>query len=61
MIVAEPCAPFARYAIDPDEDTQGQRFTESLIFLRNGMRGYYAGYRGEPARIELGDRLYRRH
>jgi len=61
VIVAEPCAPFARYATEPDGDrAQDQRSTDALVFLRGGMRGYYAGYRGEPARIGTGDRLYRR-
>ena len=61
LMVAEPCAPFARYAIDPDGDQpQDQRITDALLFLRGGMRGYYAGYHGEPARIDTGDRLYRR-
>jgi hypothetical protein len=27
-------------------------------FLRGGMRGFYARYRGEPTVLRLGDRLF---
>ena len=58
VVVAEPCVEFSRYALryDPNDRTD-RTVTAALTFLGDGMRGYYASYRGEPARIELGDRI----
>ena len=58
VVVAEPCVEFSRYALryDPADRTD-RAVTAALTFLGDGMRGYYASYRGEPARIALGDRV----
>jgi hypothetical protein len=56
--VAEPCVEFTKFTLQytlgqkPD-----QRVTDTLDFLRRGMRGYYATYLGAPATVRLGDRL----
>jgi hypothetical protein len=58
VVVAEPCVEFSRYALRYDPDARTDRaVTAALTFLGDGMRGYYASYRGEPARIALGDRV----
>ena len=58
VVVAEPCVEFSRYALRYPPDTRTDRaVTSALTFLGDGMRGYYATYHGEPARIELGDRV----
>ena len=58
VVVAEPCVEFSRYALryDPADRTD-RAVTAALTFLGDGMRGYYASYRGEPASIALGDRV----
>ena len=59
VVVAEPCVEFSRYALRYPPDMRTDRaVTSALTFLGDGMRGYYATYRGEPARIQLGDRVY---
>jgi hypothetical protein len=54
--VAHPCKPFTGFAhqgaaVPPDV------FKESLQFLDGGTRGYYCTWAGEPAVVQLGDRL----
>lgn len=57
--VAEPCAPFARWALQFPENVRPDRsVTEALQFLGNGMRGFYCRYRGSPVRIALGGQLF---
>lgn len=59
IIVAEPCAPFTRFAMQfPDDRRPDITVTESLRFLDHGMRGFYASYEGPPARIATGDRVF---
>lgn len=59
VIVAAPCVEFSRYALRfPDEARPDQSVTAAVQFLNDGMRGYYAGYDGEPIRIAVGDRLF---
>ena len=52
-IVAEPCEPFTRWAM---RGVPGVK--EGLQFLREGMRGFYFRYAGEPAEIRVGDLIY---
>ena len=62
--VIEPCVEFSRYALGrlgrPAESLErvGPSVTETLIFLRFGMRGYCATYATGPTTVRLGDRLY---
>ena len=59
IIVAEPCAPFARWALQlPDDARPDRRVTEALQFLGNGVRGFYCRYTGIPIRIGLGARVF---
>lgn len=58
--VAEPCVEFTRFSIQypPDARSDG-RVTESLDFLRGGMRGFYARYAGAaPVTVRLGDAVF---
>ncbi len=60
IIIAEPCVEFSRYALRYPLDTPTDRaVTDALTFLREGVRGFYATYRGTPATIALGVRLSR--
>lgn len=59
VFAAEPCVPFTRFALRVAPDARSDRAVkEGLAFLREGTRGYYASYRGRPATVRLGDRLY---
>ncbi|MGH2562415.1 MAG: hypothetical protein ACRDJH_25435 [Thermomicrobiales bacterium] len=59
VIVATPCVEFTRYALRfPDDARPDATVTEALQFLNDGMRGYYAAFRGQPTRIELGNRVF---
>lgn len=58
--IAEPCVEFTRYSIQyaPDARSDGQ-VTQSLDFLRGGMRGFYARYDGAaPVTVRLGDAVF---
>lgn len=60
ITIAEPCVEFSRYAVRyaldrPSDDT----VSATLSTLRNGLRGYYAIYAGEPAVIQVGSRVFR--
>lgn len=57
--VSEPCVEFTRYSLGRPPDAPGDIvMKEALQFLRGGMRGFYAGYAGDPVTIRLGDRMY---
>jgi hypothetical protein len=53
--VAEPCEPFTRWALRDDDGVR-----EGLQFLREGTRGFYLRFEGEPAVISVGDVIYAR-
>jgi hypothetical protein len=56
--VAEPCVEFTKFCLRfPPEQKPDGTVTDTLDFLRRGMRGYYATYLGAPATISIGDRL----
>jgi hypothetical protein len=59
VIVAEPCVEFTRFAIHypPDAPADGT-LTEALSSLREGVRGFYARYGGEPVSVRPGDRVF---
>ena len=55
VIVAAPCVEFARYALRLGDDARSDlAVTEAVRFLHDGIRGYYATYRGAPIRIGSG-------
>lgn len=56
VAVAHPCKPFTGFA-HRGEAVPPAVFKESLQFLDEGMRGFYCTWAGEPAVLELGDRL----
>jgi hypothetical protein len=59
VIVAAPCVEFSRYALKFPEDARPDAtVTEALRFLDAGTRGFYATYKGEPAVIEVGARVF---
>jgi hypothetical protein len=56
--VAAPCVEFSRYALDvPLDETPDRRVTEALVFLNDGMRGFYASVEA-IATFRVGDRVY---
>jgi hypothetical protein len=58
MIVAEPCAPFSRFALGAAvRDADDPAIGEALRFLRLGMRGYY-GVASRAGEIARGDEVY---
>jgi hypothetical protein len=59
VFVAAPCAEFTRFAMRfPDEARPDRTVTEALQFLDDGMRGFYAAYRGPGTRITRGNAVY---
>jgi hypothetical protein len=57
VVVAAPCVEFSRYALDFPRDAKPDlSVTETLRFLHQGMRGYYART-GESATLRLGDEV----
>jgi hypothetical protein len=56
--VAEPCVEFTKFTLQYTPSQKPDRaVTDTLDFLRRGVRGYYATYLGAPATVCLGDRL----
>lgn len=59
VAVAEPCVEFTRHALRLPHDAHSDgSVTAALIFLRQGMRGFYLTYAGAPVRVHAGDRVY---
>jgi len=59
IFVATPCVEFSRFALKQAPATPpGRAVTDALVFLREGMRGYYASPRQDPATLTLGDRVF---
>jgi hypothetical protein len=54
--VAHPCKPFTGFA-HRGQAVLPEVFKESLQFLDGGTRGYYCTWSGDPAVVQLGDRL----
>jgi len=60
LIPAPPCAEFSRWVMGYPEGVAPDRtVTETLQFLGDGMRGFYAAPAGR-ARIAIGDRVFAR-
>ncbi|HET8524557.1 MAG TPA: hypothetical protein VFL82_15075 [Thermomicrobiales bacterium] len=59
IIVAAPCVEFTRYALRfPDDARPDRTVADALLFLNDGMRGYYATYDGPIERIHVGNRVF---
>jgi hypothetical protein len=59
LIVATPCVEFSRFAMQfPEEARPDETVTETLQFLNDGMRGYYASYAGPEVEINIGNRVF---
>jgi hypothetical protein len=59
LIVATPCVEFSRYAMRfPEDQRPDETVTETLQFLNDGMRGYYASYSGKDVEVRVGDRIF---
>ena len=57
VIVATPCVEFSRYALDfPCDAKPDLIVTETVRFLHQGVRGYYART-GQSATLRLGDQV----
>ena len=52
IIVAAPCLEFSRYALNEFMPVPAEMLREALIFLNDGMRGFYATI-AEPAPVVL--------
>lgn len=58
IIVAAPCVEFSRYALDyPQDERPDHTVTETIAFLNEGVRGYYAGV-AQSFTLHLGDRVF---
>ena len=58
VAAAEPCVPFARFALHKPHRPAVDLVKNALIFLGDGMRGFYAAYEDAPVEIRLGDWVY---
>ncbi len=59
IIVAAPCVEFTRYALRfPDDARPDHIVADALLFLNDGMRGYYATYTGPVDQIHVGNRVF---
>jgi hypothetical protein len=59
IIVAAPCVEFTRYALRfPDDARPDRTVADALLFLNDGMRGYYATYTGPVDQIHVGNRVF---
>jgi hypothetical protein len=59
LVVATPCVEFSRFAMRfPADQRPDESVTETLQFLNDGMRGYYASYSGQEAEVRIGDRVF---
>lgn len=58
LLVAAPCKPFSRFALELDGVIEPAMIKETLQFLDGGMRGFYCRLDGEEIVIELGSPVY---
>ncbi|MCF7688379.1 MAG: hypothetical protein K9N01_08750 [Cephaloticoccus sp.] len=60
VMVAEPCAPFARFALQRPDLTP-TKVKEALQYLGHGIRGFYCrAVVDQPVRIQIGDSVFAR-
>ncbi len=58
VTAAAPCLPFSRFALNKPHRPSVDLVKNALIFLGDGMRGFYAAYDGHPVEIALGDPVH---
>jgi hypothetical protein len=58
VMVAAPCVEFSQYAARTPNPLSSQQMKETLQFLDNGMRGFYATLDGQPQSVQPGDRVF---
>ena len=58
LMVAAPCKPFSRFALELDGVIEPAMIKETLQFLDGGMRGFYCRLDGKETVIELGSPVY---
>lgn len=59
ITVAAPCVEFSRYVMGyPPDRAPDRTVTETLQFLHEGLRGFYARYTGTGATVQIGDRIF---
>ncbi len=54
--IATPCLSYSRYILNHPSPTPAQ-LKDTLQFLHQGQRGFYADWQGAPLRVRAGDRL----
>lgn len=58
IIVAAPCVEFSRYALEyPQNERPDRSVSDTVAFLNDGLRGYYAGV-AQSFTLRLGDRVF---
>lgn len=58
IIVAPPCVEFSRYALGyPKDERPDRSVSETIAFLNDGLRGYYAAV-AQSFTLRLGDRVF---
>lgn len=58
VLVAEPCAPFCRYALG-SPDASNETIKATLQFLDHGVRGFYCAFTGSgPVTIHRGAKVF---
>lgn len=58
IFVAAPCVEFSRYVLDfPQDDRPDRTVTETVAFLHEGVRGYYASVT-RSFTLRVGDRVF---
>ena len=59
LSVATPCLEFSRYALNESLPVPAEMIRETLIFLNDGMRGFYAtSAERAPFALHLGDSIF---
>lgn len=59
LMVAAPCVEFSQYVLQGVEPAPAKVLRETLIFLDDGRRGFYATFTGEaPFAIRAGDLVF---
>lgn len=58
LMVAAPCKPFSRFALELDGIIEPAMIKETLQFLDGGMRGFYCRLDGKITSIKIGDPVY---
>ena len=58
ILVAAPCEPFSRYLLEMASRAPADLMKQTLQFLDNGTRGYYASFDNSHSTVNVGDSLH---